>query len=174
MRPNIYKMNISTLNFDKVKVGPARGAQIMSNRNGSTLVGVAPAPEMGSIFYSYNIGDDKWSDMVVDLPRKFSPRKVSNDGKVVYGLTQLEKGINASQSLVKVTLDSGEYEVIHDFGFVSQISISFTKADGHPEYATWVDDEPQIKVFKKTRTRASSSRVCKGLPRLQCVSNRLR
>jgi len=26
VRPNIYKMNISTLNFDKVKVGPARGA----------------------------------------------------------------------------------------------------------------------------------------------------
>ena len=164
VRPNIYKMNISTLNFDKVKVGPARGAQIMSNRNGSTFVGVAPTPGMGSIFYSYNIGDDEWSDMVVDLPRKFSPRKVSNDGTIVYGLTQLEKGLNASQSLVKVTLDSGEYEVIHDFGFVSQISISYTKAGGHPEYATWVDDEPQMKVFKKTRTAQVVAGFAKGFP----------
>ena len=165
VRPIIYKMNISTLNFDKVKVGPARNAWIMSNRSGTSLVAVAPAPKMGSTFYSYNVGDDdRWSDMVVDLPRKFSPRKVSNDGKLVYGLTQLDKGINASQSLVKVYLDSGKYEVVHDFGFVSEISISFTEADGHPDYATWVDDEPQVKVFKKTRNAQVVAGFAKGFP----------
>lgn len=164
VRPFIYKMNISTLNFDKVKVGPARGAQILSNRNGTSLVGVAPAPEIGSIFYSYNVGDDNWSEMVVDFPGDFSPRKVSNDGKLVYGMTQLEKGINASQSLVKVILDSGKSEVVHDFGFVSQISISFTALGGHPEYATWVDDEPQIKVFQNTQSANVIAGFAKGFP----------
>ncbi|MCS5594828.1 MAG: prolyl oligopeptidase family serine peptidase [Porticoccaceae bacterium] len=164
VRPIIYKMNLFNGNFNKVKVGPARGADIMSNKNGTSLVGIAPAPEVGSIFYYYNAGDENWGDITVDFPGSFSPRKVSDDGKFVYGLTQLEKGINASQSLVKVSLDSGEYEVIHNFGFVSQISIGFTERGGHPEYATWVDDKPQIKVFKKTRPAQVLAGFAKGFP----------
>lgn len=164
VRPIIYKMNLKNWNFNKIKIGPARGANIMSNRNGTTLVGVAPTPGIGSIFYYYNTGDENWSDVTIDFPGSFSPRKLSNDGMVVYGLTQLEEGINASQSLVKVTLASGKYEVVHDFGFVSQIAISFTKTGGHPEYATWVDDLPQIKVFKKTRPAQVIAGFAKGFP----------
>jgi dipeptidyl aminopeptidase/acylaminoacyl peptidase len=164
VRPVIYKMNLVNGNFDKLRNGPARGARIMSNRNGTSLVGIAPAPGIGQIFYYANADDETWNDITIDFPGSFSAQKLSNDGTMVYGLTQLEEGINASQSLVRVTLASGKYEVVHDFGFVSQIAVSYTKVDGHPEYTTWVDNEPQIKVFEETRPAQVVAGFAKGFP----------
>ena len=53
--------------------------------------------------------------------------------------------------LSKWRVETGEYEVIHDFGFVSELSISFSAEGGELEYATWVDDKPEIKIFNKSK-----------------------
>ena len=81
----------------------------------------------------------------------FYPQKLSNDGKSVFALTQLSEDINASQVLIKMAVETGDYEVIHDFGFVSELSISFSAEGGELEYATWVDDKPEIKIFNKSK-----------------------
>ena len=100
--------------------------------------------------YYRDVGDDSWTKVPTPFS-SFYPQKLSNDGKSVFALTQLSEDINASQVLIKMAVETGDYEVIHDFGFVSELSISFSAEGGELEYATWVDDKPEIKIFNKSK-----------------------
>ena len=167
VRPIIYEMQLTTGNFKRVTVGPGRGAQLMSNIDGSMLGSIVPKDNLSSDYYFYNRSaeDSAWQSVSIDFPGKFSPLRMSNDGKYIYGLTQLEEGINASRNLVKLSSETGDYESVFDFGFVSSIRVSFDREDGHPIYATWIDDKPEIKVFKKDHNRAKVlAGFAKGFP----------
>ena len=167
VRPIIYEMQLTTGNFKHVTVGPGRGAQLMSNIDGSMLGSIVPKNNLSSDYYFYNRSaeDSAWQSVSIDFPGKFSPLRMSNDGKYIYGLTQLEEGINASRNLVKLSSETGDYESVFDFGFVSSIRVSFDREDGHPIYATWIDDKPEIKVFKKDHNRAKVlAGFAKGFP----------
>jgi dipeptidyl aminopeptidase/acylaminoacyl peptidase len=167
VRPIIYEMQLTTGNFKKVTVGPGRGATIMANIDGSMLGSIVPKENLSSDYYFYDrsMEDSAWQSVSIDFPGQFSPLSMSNDGRYIYGLTQLEEGINASQHLVKLSSETGDYESVFDFGFVSQISVSFDREDGHPVYARWVDDKPEIKVFKKNHNRAKVlAGFIKGFP----------
>jgi dipeptidyl aminopeptidase/acylaminoacyl peptidase len=167
VRPIIYEMQLTTGNFKRVTVGPGRGAQLMSNIDGSMLGSIVPKDNLSSDYYFYNRSaeDSAWQSVSIDFPGKFSPLRMSNDGKYIYGLTQLEEGINASRNLVKLSSETGDYESVFDFGFVSSIRVSFDRGDGHPIYATWIDDKPEIKVFKKDHNRAKVlAGFAKGFP----------
>ena len=167
VRPIIYEMQLTTGNFKRVTVGPGRGAQLMSNIDGSMLGSIVPKDNLSSDYYFYNRSeeDSAWQSVSIDFPGKFSPLRMSNDGKYIYGLTQLEEGINASRNLVKLSSETGDYESVFDFGFVSSIRVSFDREDGHPVYATWIDDKPEIKVFKKDHNRAKVlAGFAKGFP----------
>ena len=167
VRPIIYKMQLTTGNFGKVTVGPGRGAQIMSNIDGSMLGSIVPTANLGSAYYYYDRSSENsaWKSISIDFPGKFKALKMSNDGEFLYGLTQLEEGINAAQHLVKMSTKTGDYESVFDFGFVSQINVSFDREDGHPAYASWVDDKPELKVFKKNHNRAKVlAGFIKGFP----------
>ena len=167
VRPIIYRMQLTTGNFSKVTVGPGRGAQIMSNIDGSMLGSIVPTPNLGSDYYYYDRSADnsEWKSISIDFPGKFKALKMSNDGESLYGLTQLEDGINAGQHLVQMSTKTGDYESVFDFGFVSQLIVSFDREDGHPIYARWVDDKPEIKVFKKNHNRAKVlAGFAKGFP----------
>ena len=167
VRPVIYKMQLTTGNFNRITVGPGRGAAIMSNIDGLMLGSIVPKDNLSSDYYFYDrsMENSAWQSVSIDFPGKFSPLSMSNDGKYIYGLTQLEEGINASRHLVKLSSETGDYESVFDFGFVSQISVSFDREDGHPVYARWVDDKPEIKVFKKNHNRAKVlAGFIKGFP----------
>ena len=167
VRPIIYKMQLKTGNFKKITVGPGRGARIMSNIDGSMLGAVVPKDNLGFnySFYDRSVENSAWQSTSIDPPGKFLPLNMSNDGKYVYGLTQLEEGINASRHLVKLSTQTGDHESFFDFGFVSQINVSFDREDGHPIYATWVDDKPELKVFKSNHKRAKVlAGFAKGFP----------
>ncbi len=167
VRPIIYEMQLTTGNFKKVTVGPGRGATIMANIDGSMLGSIVPKDNLRSDYYFYDrsMEDSAWQSVSIDFPGQFSPLRMSNDGRYIYGLTQLEEGINASQHLVKLSPETGDYESVFDFGFVSQINVSFDREDGHPVYARWVDDKPEIKVFKKNHNRAKVlAGFIKGFP----------
>ena len=167
VRPIIYKMQLTTGNFKKITVGPGRGASIMSNIDGSMLGAFVPKENLGLDYYFYDrsVENSAWKSISIDFPSKFNALNMSNDGKYVFGLTQLEEGINASQHLVKLSTQTGDYESVFDFGFVSQINVSFDREDGHPVYAMWVDDKPEIKVFKKNHNRAKVlAGFAKGFP----------
>ncbi len=167
VRPIIYKMQLTTGNFKKITVGPGRGASIMSNIDGSMLGAFVPKENLGLDYYFYDrsVENSAWKSISIDFPGKFNALNMSNDGKYVFGLTQLEEGINASQHLVKLSTETGDYESVFDFGFVSQINVSFDREDGHPVYARWVDDKPEIKVFKKNHNRAKVlAGFVKGFP----------
>ena len=167
VRPIVYEMQLTTGNFKRVTVGPGRGAQIMSNIDGSMLGSIVPTANLGSDYYFYDRSAEKsgWQSISIDFPGKFNALRMSNDGKYVYGLTQLKEGINASRHLVKLSSETGDYESIFDFGFVSQINVGFDRGDGHPAYASWVDDKPELKVFKKNHNRAKVlAGFAKGFP----------
>jgi dipeptidyl aminopeptidase/acylaminoacyl peptidase len=167
VRPIVYKMQLTTGNLSKVTVGPGRGAQIMSNIDGSMLGAIVPTANQGSDYYYYDrlAENSAWKSISIDFPGKFNALKMSNDGDFLYGLTQLEDGINAGQHLVKMSAETGDYESVFDFGFVSQINVSFDREDGHPIYARWVDDKPEIKVFKSNHNRAKVlAGFVKGFP----------
>ncbi len=166
VRPIIYSMQLSTGNLNKITVGPGRGAQIMSNDSGSLLASMVPKPGLGVDYYFYDrtSQDPTWDSVSVDFPGKFEPLKISNDGKLVFGLTQLEEGINASRSLVKLSLETGKFESVFDFGFVSQIRVIFDKEDGMPAVATWVDDEPEVKLLKDHQAAKVLAGFAKGFP----------
>ena len=127
VRPIVYEMQLTTGNFKRVTVGPGRGAQIMSNIDGSMLGSIVPTANLGSDYYFYDRSAEKsgWQSISIDFPGKFNALRMSNDGKYVYGLTQLKEGINASRHLVKLSSETGDYESIFDFGFVSQINVFF-------------------------------------------------
>lgn len=166
VRPIIYSMQLSTGNLNKITVGPGRGAQIMSNDSGSLLASMVPKAGLGVDYYFYDrtAEDPRWDSVSVDFPGKFEPLKISNDGKLVFGLTQLEEGINASRSLVKLSLETGQFESVFDFGFVSQIRVIFDKEQGMPAVATWVDDEPEVKVLKDHQGAKVLAGFAKGFP----------
>ena len=167
VRPIIYKMQLTTGNFKKITVGPGRGASIMSNIDGSMLGAFVPKDNLGLDYYFYDrsVENSAWKSISIDFPGKFNALNMSNDGKYVFGLTQLDEGINASQHLVKLSTETGDYESVFAFGFVSQINVSFDREDGHPVYARWVDDKPEIKVFKKNHNRAKVlAGFVKGFP----------
>jgi dipeptidyl aminopeptidase/acylaminoacyl peptidase len=167
VRPIVYEMQLTTGNFKRVTVGPGRGAQIMSNIDGSMLGSIVPTANLGSDYYFYDRSAENsaWQSISIDFPGKFNALKMSNDGKYVYGLTQLKEGINASRHLVKLSSETGDYESIFDFGFVSQINVGFDRGDGHPAYASWIDDKPELKVFKKNHNRAKVlAGFVKGFP----------
>ena len=131
------------------------------------LGSIVPTPNLGSNYYYYDRSADnsEWKSISIDFPGKFNALKMSNDGESLYGLTQLEEGINAGQHLVKMSTQTGDYESVFDFGFVSQINVSFDRKDGHPVYARWVDDKPEMKVFKKNHNRAKVlAGFAKGFP----------
>jgi dipeptidyl aminopeptidase/acylaminoacyl peptidase len=139
----------------------------MSNIDGSMLGAIVPTANQGSDYYYYDrlAENSAWKSISIDFPGKFNALKMSNDGDFLYGLTQLEDGINAGQHLVKMSAETGDYESVFDFGFVSQINVSFDREDGHPIYARWVDDKPEIKVFKSNHNRAKVlAGFVKGFP----------
>ncbi len=139
----------------------------MSNIDGSMLGSIVPTANLGSDYYYYDRSAEKSGGNQFRLTFRvnLTPLKMSNDGEFLYGLTQLEEGINAAQHLVKMSTKTGDYESVFDFGFVSQINVSFDREDGHPAYARWVDDKPELKVFKKNHNRAKVlAGFCKGLP----------
>lgn len=167
VRPIVYEMQLTNGNMRKVTVGPGRGAQIMANIDGSMLGSMVPKANQGSDYYFYDrsVENSAWKSISIDFPGKFNPLRMSNDGKYVYGLTQLEEGINAARHLVKLSTQTGDHESVFDFGFVSQINVSFDREDGHPIYATWVDDKPELKVFKSNHSRAKVlAGFAKGFP----------
>ena len=167
VRPIVYEMQLTTGNFKRVTVGPGRGASIMSNIDGSMLGAIVPTANQEVDYYYYDRSAEKsgWKSISIDFPGKFTPLQMSNDGDFLYGLTQLEDDINAAQHLVKMSTETGDYESVFDFGFVSQINVSFDREDGHPAYASWVDDKPELKVFKKNHNRAKVlAGFIKGFP----------
>jgi len=167
VRPIVYEMQLTTGNFKRVTVGPGRGASIMSNIDGSMLGAIVPTANQEVDYYYYDRSAEKsgWKSISIDFPGKFTPLQMSNDGDFLYGLTQLEDDINAAQHLVKMSTKTGDYESVFDFGFVSQINVSFDREDGHPAYASWVDDKPELKVFKKNHNRAKVlAGFIKGFP----------
>ena len=58
VRPVIYRMQLTTGNFSMVTVGPGRGAQIMSNTDGTMLGSIVPPPNLGSEYYYYDRSAD--------------------------------------------------------------------------------------------------------------------
>ena len=165
-RPVIYKMKLKTGNFKKVTVGPARQAQIMSNRDGSMLAAAAATPGQGIKFYLFDRSqkNSEWTTIGIDFPGRFVPMRITNDGKYAYGLTQLDKDLNASQHLLKVSLKTGEYESFFDFGFVSQINVRFDRDSGHPIFASWVDDQPRVKTFTNHQAAKVYAGFAKSFP----------
>ena len=85
----------------------------------------------------------------LDFPGQFSLQHITNDGKYAYGLTQREEGINAPRHLIKVSMETQDFESVRNFGFVSDIDLSFDK-QGDLIYAQWIDDGPQSISFKNT------------------------
>ena len=150
VRSVAYTMNLKNGDFNKVFVGPGRQARMWANRDGTTFFSQVPIKTDLSEAYYRRVGDDSWTKISMAL-KAFYPRKISNDGKFVFGLTQLSDDVNASQVLVKMDVETGNYETIHDFGFVSDLRISFSAKGGELNYATWVDDKPEMKIFNKSR-----------------------
>ena len=150
VRPTIYKMSLSTGDFSKVFPGAGRQASTISNSDGTSFFAQVPTTTILNEAYYRDVGDDSWTKVATPFS-SFYPQKLSNDGKYVYALTQLDEDINASQVLIKMAVETGDYEVIHDFGFVSELSISFSAEGGELEYATWIDDKPEIKIFNTSK-----------------------
>ena len=150
VRPVIYKMELSSGDFDKITIGPGRAASIIANYDGSILGAAVPKANLEADFYFYNRQDEnpQWKSVSINFPGKFAPERFTNDGKFVYGMTQLENKVNANRQLIKLDINTGSYEVFHDFGFVSQINVEYDKNTGEPTAVTWVDDGPKIKIFK--------------------------
>ena len=148
VRPVVYKFELTTGDLNKLMTGPARGAAIATNESADTFVAAAPTEQFTTDFYYRRSADVEWSDIDINVPGKFNGLNVSDDGTLIYGLTQLEEGANAPQLLVSIALDTGEMNTVHDFGFVSEIDVQFS-VGGHPSYATWIADKPEIKIFKK-------------------------
>lgn len=148
VRPTVYKLELSTGDLTKVMNGPARAASMLTNETAETIVASAPTEEFTTEFFFRRSGDKEWTDIDINLPGRFTGLNVSDDGKLVYGLTQTEEGPNAPRLLVSIALDTGVMETVQDFGFVSQISVEFGEG-GYPSYATWVEDGPKIRIFKK-------------------------
>ncbi|MDG1310941.1 MAG: prolyl oligopeptidase family serine peptidase [Porticoccaceae bacterium] len=148
VRPTVYKLELSTGDLTKVMNGPARAAAMLTNETADTIVAFAPTEKFTTNFFYRRASDKFWTAIDIDFPGNFSGLNVSDDGKLLFGLTQLKEGPNAHQELVSIALEGGELSVIHDFGFVSQISVEFAEG-GHPGYATWVADKPEIKIFQK-------------------------
>lgn len=151
VRPTIYKMSLSTGDFNKVFPGPGRQADTISNSEGTSFFAQVPITTILTESYYRNTGDDSWSKVPTPFS-SFYPQKLSNDGKSVFALTQLSDDINASQVLIKMAVETGEYEVIHDFGFVSELSISFSAEGGELEYATWVDDKQKLRFLTNLKS----------------------
>ena len=149
VRPDIYKMELATGDMSKVITGPARAAQFLSNKTGSTLISWWVKPDYTTDF-AFRRANERWQNLAIDYKGGFQPLKVSADGMVAYGLTQLLGDVNAGQQLVKLTLDTGELESIKDFGFVSEIDVTFNE-EGHPAFAQWVDDGPELEMFGNNR-----------------------
>ena len=148
VRPMVYKLELSTGDLARVMNGPARGASMLTNETAGTIVASAPTEDFTTEFFFRRTGDTEWTDIDINLPGRFNGLNVSDDGKLLYGLTQVDEGPNAPRLLVSIALDSGVMETVHDFGFVAEISVEFGEG-GHPSYATWIADEPKIRIFEK-------------------------
>ena len=166
VRPQVKKMKLSTGSMRNVAIGPGRAAQIMSNINGTVLGAAVPTSNLKQDYYYYDnrLDEPKWELMLPNRAEHFMPLSITKDGSSAYGLAQLEKGINAPQILIKITLETSVIEPVFDFGFASNIVVEFDREDGHPEYASWVDDEPRVKVFKNTQTAKVMAGFAKGFP----------
>lgn len=158
-RPVIYKFHIPSSDMNKVMSGPSKGAQILANEDGTFFVAEGSnVNNLDRTFFYRKLGDESWSQMKTTLSAKnsglylkdFNGGNVSRDGSTVYGIAQSSDDPNASQVLVGIQLLTGEVSTIYDFGFVSSVAVEWNK-DGHPSYATWIDDKPQIKIFNKDR-----------------------
>jgi dipeptidyl aminopeptidase/acylaminoacyl peptidase len=165
VRPVIYTMKLSTGNFRKVAVGPGRGAQISSNRTGTMLFASVPQPELTANYFYYDRTQEEpeWQPISLEFPGQFSLQYVTNDGKYAYGLTQLEEGINAPRHLIKVSMETQDFESVRNFGFVSDIDLSFDKK-GDLIYAQWIDDGPKSISFKTTTASKVIAGFEKGFP----------
>ena len=165
VRPVVYTMQLATGNFRKVTVGPGRGAEIRSNRTGTMLVARVPKPGLTTEHFYYDRSKDEpeWQKISLNFPGISDLRHITNDGKHVYGVTQLEKGINAPQHLIKVSIESQEMEAVHNFGFASDIAVQFD-VDGELMFANWTDDGYKSKVFQSSTATKVIAGFEKGFP----------
>ena len=166
VRPQIKRMKMSTGMMRNIAIGPGRAAQIVSNINGTVLGAAVPKSNQEEDYYYYDtrLDEPEWEPMLAEHPGSFSSISISKDGTVAYGVTQLEPGINAPQILIKITLETSVIEPVFDFGFASNIRVHFNKEDGHPEYASWVDDKPKVKIFKNTKAAQVMAGFSKSFP----------
>ena len=65
------------------------------------------------------------------------------------GATDLKKLQSGIYYLIKVSMETQDFESVRNFGFVSDIDLSFDKK-GDLIYAQWIDDGPQSISFKNT------------------------
>lgn len=161
-RPEIYKFEFSTSDLTRVMTGPALGASLAVNSDANTYVAEAPsATDLSSSFYYRREGDKEWTDLDIEVRGDFTILNLSDDGNSLYGLGQQQEGPNAPQELIKISLTTGSVEVVHEFGFVSSIEVSFAEG-GHPGYATWVADKPELKIFQKDKQASLVAGFMKG------------
>lgn len=162
VRPALYRMELATGDMKKMITGPARAAQFRANKSGNTVISWWVKPDYTTDF-AFRRPDQRWQPLEVDFQGGFQPLRVSDDGLVVYGLTQLLGDINAGQQLVKLTLDTGALETIKDFGFVSEIDVSFGQG-GHPAFAQWIGDQPELALFDNSRPAQIVAGFAKSFP----------
>ncbi|MEQ3695791.1 MAG: prolyl oligopeptidase family serine peptidase [Pseudomonadales bacterium] len=149
VRPSIYRLELATGDMKKMVTGPARGAAFLTNREATKAFSWAVTPDYETRYF-HRGRNERWAEIDVDLPGGFYAQSVTADGDFVFGMSQIGDDLNAPQQLVKIALQTGAVTVEDEFGFVSSVDINYDR-DGYPEFAQWVADKPEFKMYQETK-----------------------
>jgi len=139
-RPVVYTFDINSSKMERQFMGPAKGAAIFANSDASHFVAESPSrTDMTTSLFHKASTDETWTEITEFAPQGFESLSITDDGKILYGYMQQETGINAGRQLVSISLADGALDIIHDFGFVSDLSTTFSEDNGTPSFSTWVD-----------------------------------
>ncbi len=164
-RPVVYTFDVNSSKMERQFVGPAKGAGIFSNSDASHFVAESPSrTDMTTSLFHKASADETWTEITEFAPQGFESLNISDDGKLLFGYMQQETSINAGRQLVSISLEDGALNIIHDFGFVSDLSTTFSEENGTPSFSTWVDSQPRIKIHSKSKGGSLVAGFMKSFP----------